>query len=69
MAAFDTTHSAYGAAPVAGKISGFFATLIASIVSWNDARVTRNTLSGLSDRELNDIGLVRGDIEDVANSI
>ncbi|WP_223420751.1 DUF1127 domain-containing protein [Tateyamaria pelophila] len=66
MAAFDTTHSAYGAAPVAGKVSGFFTSLIASIVSWNDARVTRNTLSGLSDRELNDIGLVRGDIESVA---
>ena len=67
MAAFDTTHSAYGAAPVAGPISGFFTTLIASMVTWNDARVTRNTLSGLTDRELNDIGLVRGDIEDVAN--
>ncbi len=66
MAAFDTTHSAYGAASVAGKISGYFATLIASIVSWNDARVTRNALSSLSDRELDDIGLCRGDIESVA---
>lgn len=66
MAAFDTTHPAYGAAPVAGKISGFFTSLIASIVSWNDARLTRNALSGLTDRELSDIGLERGDIEMVA---
>lgn len=67
MAAFDTTRSNYGAAPVAGQITGFFAAMISAFVAWNDARVTRNTLSGLSDRELDDIGLVRGDIDDVAN--
>jgi uncharacterized protein YjiS (DUF1127 family) len=31
--------------------------------SWNDARVTRNALAKLSDRELDDIGLCRGDID------
>lgn len=31
--------------------------------SWNDARITRNALGKLSDRELDDIGLCRGDIE------
>ena len=67
MAAFDTTRSTYGATPVAGKITGFFANMIASVVSWNDARVTRNALSSLTNRELDDIGLVRGDIDDVAN--
>ena len=67
MAAFDTTRSTYGAAPVAGQITGFFTAMIATIVAWNDARMTRNTLSGLTDRELDDIGLVRGDIDDVAN--
>jgi uncharacterized protein YjiS (DUF1127 family) len=30
---------------------------------WNDARVTRKALSKLTDRELDDIGLCRGDIE------
>jgi len=29
---------------------------------WNDRRVTRNALSSLTARELNDIGLSRGDI-------
>lgn len=40
--------------------------LIAAVINWNDARVTRKALSRLTDRELNDIGLVRGDIDDVA---
>lgn len=40
--------------------------LVAAVTNWNDARVTRKALSRLTDRELNDIGLVRGDIDDVA---
>lgn len=66
MAAFDTTRPAYGAAPVAGHFFGVFSKLVAQVVAWNDARVTRNALSALTDRELDDIGLVRGDIDDVA---
>ncbi|MFC6637226.1 DUF1127 domain-containing protein [Sulfitobacter sp. JBTF-M27] len=68
MAAFDTSRTAYGSA---SAVSGFF-TLISrafgSVVAWNDARVTRNALSSLSDRELEDIGLVRGDIDAVAQT-
>lgn len=66
MAAFDTSRSAYGSAPVAARVGGFFFSLFGAVVAWNDARVTRNSLNGLSDRELEDIGLVRGDIDAVA---
>ncbi len=66
MAAFDTTRPAYGAAPVAGHVKGFMSNLIANVIAWNDARVTRKALNSLTDRELDDIGLVRGDIDDVA---
>ncbi|MEX0310328.1 MAG: DUF1127 domain-containing protein [Tateyamaria sp.] len=66
MAAFDTTRPAYGAAPVAGQIKGFFSKMVAQFVAWNDARMTRNALNALTDRELEDIGLVRGDIDNVA---
>lgn len=66
MAAFDTTRPAYGAAPVAGQVKGFISNLVAAMVAWNDARVTRKALNSLTDRELDDIGLVRGDIDDVA---
>ncbi|WP_299283595.1 DUF1127 domain-containing protein [uncultured Tateyamaria sp.] len=69
MAAFDTTRPVYGAAPVAGQVRGHFSHLVASIVAWNDARVTRNALMSLTDRELDDIGLIRGDIEDVAQNL
>jgi uncharacterized protein YjiS (DUF1127 family) len=40
--------------------------IAAGFVQWNDVRVTRKSLSTLSDRELSDIGLCRGDIEVIA---
>ncbi len=47
--------------------SGFsFASAVSSLAAWNDARMTRNSLNKLSARELDDIGLVRGDIEAIA---
>jgi len=51
--------------------TGFGATrlladLVGRIAAWNDARVTRKSLSALTDRELDDLGLVRGDIDDIA---
>ena len=63
MAAFDTSRTVYGST---SAVSRFFASLLENIVAWNDARVTRNALSQLSDRELEDIGLTRGDIDVVA---
>jgi uncharacterized protein YjiS (DUF1127 family) len=47
----------------------FLANLVGRIASWNDARVTRKGLSALTDRELDDLGLVRGDIDDIARGI
>lgn len=44
------------------RATGLFATLIGAVIAWNDKRVTRNALSALSSRELEDIGLTRGDI-------
>ena len=41
-------------------------TVMAMLAAWNDARMTRKALSKLSDRELDDIGLCRGDIADIA---
>ena len=49
---------------VSGK--GLIATTFETIQRWNDVRRTRAVLSKLFDRELHDIGLCRGDIEDVA---
>jgi len=66
MAVFEYTRPVAGTRGLVGQISALFFDAVASIVSWNDARVTRNSLSGLSNRELDDLGLVRGDIEDIA---
>ncbi|ASM73009.1 MULTISPECIES: DUF1127 domain-containing protein [Roseobacteraceae] len=63
MSAFDTTRTTYGSAIVAGRITRTIFNVIASVMAWNDARVTRKALSALSDRELQDIGLSRGDID------
>ncbi|MEM9432720.1 MAG: DUF1127 domain-containing protein [Pseudomonadota bacterium] len=58
MATFETIRTQ----PVGVRAGGFFSTLIARLVDWNDRRITRNSLSALTARELNDIGLSRGDI-------
>ena len=68
MAALDTTRTTYGTASAVNRTIVFLTDLVASFVSWNDARVTRKALSSLSDRELEDIGLIRGDIDYVASS-
>ena len=39
--------------------------LFARLAAWNDRRITRRELMKLSDRELDDIGLCRGDIDDL----
>jgi len=67
MATFDITRTTYGSATFAGRIAAFFGNISASLIAWNDARVTRNALNALTDRELDDIGLIRGDIDSVAN--
>ena len=48
-----------------GRAGTFVASAFNAIFAWNDARVTRKALSKLTDRELDDIGLCRGDIEDI----
>lgn len=68
MAAIELSSSAYGVASAANRFGLLFSTLVGSVVSWNDARVTRRALNALSDRELDDIGLVRGDIETVVST-
>ena len=60
------TRPRYGLVVLFGRMGGRLTTTLASVVAWNDARVTRKALSGLSDRELADIGMCRGDIDDIA---
>lgn len=61
MSAIDMNRVAAGS-----NSTGVMASILERLTAWNDMRVTRNSLSRLSDHELNDIGLCRGDIERVA---
>lgn len=68
MTSFDTTRTSYGVATATNRTFARLADLTANIAAWNDARITRNALKGLSDRELSDIGLSRGDIAEITHS-
>ena len=65
MAAYDTTRAQFETAGFATRIGQTFAALVATVVDWNDKRVTRSALAALTDRELADIGLSRADIENL----
>ncbi len=43
----------------------FVTEAVTSFSTWNSTRATRNSLGKLSDRELDDIGLCRGDIDTI----
>jgi len=65
MAAFDSFRPLSGATTFGRRFS--FANFLAVFAVWNDARLTRKALSRLTARELDDIGLTRGDIETVTS--
>ncbi|MFT7058122.1 MAG: hypothetical protein ACJASV_000622 [Pseudorhodobacter sp.] len=62
MAAFETTNTAPLGAITTYRFVEFVGNVFSKLSTWNDARTTRNALSKLSDRELDDIGLSRADI-------
>lgn len=63
MAAYESSRAApFGAISIFRAVQ-FFSVAVASVSAWNDGRLTRNALGRLSDRELDDIGLCRGDVD------
>ncbi len=68
MAVIDHTRSAVVTQP----FGGFAETMrvaFAGFQAWNATRITRRSLSALSDHELADIGIDRSDIEAVARKM
>lgn len=63
MAAVETTRPAPFGAITTYRAINSLSNAVAVFSAWNDARITRKALSKLSDRELDDIGLCRGDLE------
>jgi uncharacterized protein YjiS (DUF1127 family) len=62
MTTYDNTRGRAGVG-VFANLGAAISSLLAAIAAWNDARITRKALARLSDRELEDIGLSRGDID------
>lgn len=66
MAAFETTRQVpFGAITAYGLVQTVARTG-ERLRAWNNARVTRAALFRLTDRELDDVGLTRSDIERIA---
>lgn len=63
MTAFDATTTDVRRVSVVDRVSHAVATLVAAYTDWKDKRATRAALSALSDRELDDIGLSRADLD------
>ena len=57
--------------PMTGAAEGlsFVRRLIEAVAIWNDRRITREELYRLSDRELDDIGLTRSEIDGVVERL
>ena len=62
MATTANTHAPLGAATILHVVDAFFGTY-EKAVSWNESRKTRRALSELSDKQLDDVGLCRADID------
>lgn len=67
MAVIETTRSTIGATGLFGRIGVLTAQAFASVAGWNESRQARKALSALTDRELADIGLNRGEIDTITN--
>lgn len=63
MAAIETSRPAPFGAITTYRAVNALSSITTMFAGWNDARITRKALGKLSDRELDDIGLCRGDIE------
>ncbi|QYK41294.1 MAG: DUF1127 domain-containing protein [Paracoccaceae bacterium] len=65
MAATETTRPAPFGAITTYRFVSVISMALATLATWNEARVTRNALAKLTDRELDDIGLCRADIDHI----
>ena len=63
MAVFEETRFAPDVRRGGNSIGTRVAALLGAVAAWNDARLTRRALAQLNERQLDDIGLTRGDVE------
>ncbi|MEO1000577.1 MAG: DUF1127 domain-containing protein [Pseudomonadota bacterium] len=69
MAMSDFARPAPFGATVIARIAGAFERIVEAYRAWRTAETAADELHKLSDRELADIGLIRGDIDVVAEKL
>lgn len=63
MALYEPTRSLAHGGPQGSRLYRAAIRAASALISWNDTRITRNALTKLSDQQLDDIGLCRGEID------
>ena len=63
MATFDDLRAPSLSAGIAGRIGYAIIDFVQALMLWNEKNHTRAQLSALSDHQLEDIGLTRGDVD------
>lgn len=63
MALFDASRPVVANSGIGARLMNTIPNLVAHLVDWNEARITRNELAKLSDHQLDDLGLSRGQID------
>jgi uncharacterized protein YjiS (DUF1127 family) len=69
MSVFESNRSVPLGAVSAFRVTSFVERSIASLRAWYLARATTKALEELSDRELEDIGILRSDIPEIADQL
>lgn len=69
MSVIETTRPAPLGSITTFRVVSFLERVVDAFVAWRSARATAVALSDLSDQQLADIGLVRGQIDDVADAL
>lgn len=67
MAVIETFRPAQTVAP--GLVSRLWTAAMGAVAAWDESRRTRKMLGALTDRELDDIGLTRGDVDMIADRL
>jgi uncharacterized protein YjiS (DUF1127 family) len=69
MSVYETNRSVPLGSVTTLRVVSFFERAVDAVAIWRKARATASALSELSDKQLADIGLMRGDISDVADAL
>ena len=63
MALHEASRPVVANSGIGARLNKITTSVVAFLVAWNEARITRSELSKLSDHQLEDLGISRGEID------